>query len=420
MIISTEDFSSYTSGAYLPNGSSGGSGWSSNWAVTSSVLINAQSGSWANKYASFQTSGDNFSRSFNFPASGKLDVTFQAYRPNGSALLFCGIALGGNEYKFVFGAGGAFNQFRYNGNTSGASDPIVNGTVHTIRIWIDTTTSTNNVIFYVDGVAKATYSTNITNTSSPSFTAAMSGYGSGCAYGNISITDGVTTQSVTVSSTVLTATFSAQAPTVTAIRNVTISPTTQSAVFSTQAPVISGGAGVSVGVVSATFSIPLPNIITPDALVNASVVSAAFSTQAPSVTGQAIVSSSVLSATFSQPSASFVGSVSISPNTQSATFSVQNPDIYAVGNVTVSASAVSGTFSIQNPTITAETFAEAGVVSATFSTLSVTVTTTQSVTVDASVMTATFSVIKPLRKVGGLWTAQPRNEGVWVPQGRVA
>jgi len=223
---------------------------------------------------------------------------------------------------------------------------------------------------------------------------------------------------VTVSASVLSATFSVPTRTVTGTANVT--PSVLSAAFSTQAPAISGGATVSPSVLAATFSIPAPNIITPDALINASILSASFSVQSPTVGGGASVAVGVLTATFSQPTATFRGDYSHPASVLSATFSTPAPTISAIGNVSIAASVLSATFSLQSTTVSAEQNAmiSAGVLSATFTVPTPTITAIRNVEITATTLVATFSIPKPLRKVGGLWTAQPREEGVWTPQAR--
>lgn len=223
--------------------------------------------------------------------------------------------------------------------------------------------------------------------------------------------------SVTVNATVVTATVSTPAPSVSG--GAVVSPTTPVATFSTPAPSISGAANVEASVVTATFSTPAPNIITPDAQVSASVVTATFSTPAPTVSGDANVSAGVQTATFSLPASEVQISVSIDASPQVATFSTPAPTVTGISNITVSATVVTATFSTPSPTVSAEqnAIAEAGVVTATFTTPAPTVTAIRNVTVDASVVTATFSVQTP-RKVGGLWTAQPRVEGTWTPTAR--
>lgn len=230
---------------------------------------------------------------------------------------------------------------------------------------------------------------------------------------------GSSSTNVTVSATVLTGTLSTPAPSISGGSTVS-QGTPPSATFSTPAPAISGDANVTSSVVTATFSIPAPNIITPDSYVDASAVTATFSLPAPSVGGDANVPVGVLTATLSIPASSVQIDFTHSANVQVATFSLPAPTIIEESNISISASVVTATFSLPSPTITSEQNAmvEAGVLTATFSIPEITVTAIRNVSVDVSVLTATFSTNAPT-KVGGLWTAQPRNLGTWTPQGRV-
>lgn len=223
---------------------------------------------------------------------------------------------------------------------------------------------------------------------------------------------------VTVSASVLAATFSVPTRTITGTANV--APSVLSAVFSAPTRTVSGAANVAPSVLSAAFTIPTVNVITPDAQILASVLTATFSVPTRTVSAGATTTPSVLSATFSQPAATFRGDFTALPSALSATFSTPAPTIIAIGNVTVTPSVLATTFSIPSPTVTAEqnaTFA-AGVLSATFSTQAPTVVAIRNATVSATTLSATFTIPKPLRKVGGLWTAQPRVQGDWTPQPR--
>lgn len=225
---------------------------------------------------------------------------------------------------------------------------------------------------------------------------------------------------VTASPSVLSSTFSIPATTVTAVRNATISAGVQSATFSSPARTVTGTANVTASVVSALFSIPAVNIITPDAQINASVLTATFSIPAPTARISNTVSQGTPpSATFSIPASTVRIGFTHASNVFSATFTVPAPTISAESNITISPSALSATFSLPAVTVTSEQNAmiEAGVLSATFSVQAPTVTAIRNITVDASVLSALFSTQTP-RKVGGLWTAQPRFEGVWTPQAR--
>lgn len=224
---------------------------------------------------------------------------------------------------------------------------------------------------------------------------------------------------VTVSATVLTATTSIPAPSISG--GATVSPTAPVATFSTPAPDISGGANVAPNALTATFSIPAPNIITPDAQVDAGVLTANLSIPAPDVSGAANGDAGVQTLTLSIPTSSVQIDATIDAGVLVATFTTPAPTIDAISNITVSPSPLTATFSIPAPTLTTEqnAVAEVGVLTATFSIPTPTVTAIMNVSVAASVLTATFSVQAPT-KVGGVWTAQPRVNGdaAWTPQPR--
>lgn len=227
-----------------------------------------------------------------------------------------------------------------------------------------------------------------------------------------------TSVDVTVSATVVSATFSAPASAVSG--EAVVSPSVLTAVFSLQsATEIIDVSYSPPQPLTATFSIPAVNVITPDAQVDASVLVATFSLPAANVSGGANVDAGVLVATFSQPASSVQIDATVSAEVLVATFTIPPPTVSAISNITISASVLTATFSIPAPTITTEQNAliEAGVLTATFSIPAITVTAIMNVTVSASVLTATFSAQLPTR-VGGLWVAQPRVQGTWTPQPR--
>ncbi|MBS4082928.1 MAG: hypothetical protein KGZ73_05205 [Rhizobiales bacterium] len=129
---------------------------------------------------------------------------------------------------------------------------------------------------------------------------------------------------VTVEPSVLSATFSLPAATITAVRNTTQTPSALSATFSLPSASVSGSALVTPSVLSATFSIPAVDVLLPDALVTPSVLSLSFSVPAVSVTGDCALTVSPLSAQFSLPSASVsvVSNTTLTPSPLSAVFSV--------------------------------------------------------------------------------------------------
>lgn len=253
-----------------------------------------------------------------------------------------------------------------------------------------------------------------------SITFTESGASEGCAV--IYSIAPMTSVSVTVNATVVSAAFSIPSVTVTAQRNVTVSATVQSAAFSIPSASVSGGATVSATVQSASFSIPTPQVTTDgNVTVSASVVSATFSTPAPTVTAQrhVQVDASVVTATFSTPAPAVSGGASVMASVVTAVFSTPAPTITAQRNVSTTASVVTATFSVPSVTVTVETIASPSPVVAVFSTPSVTITAIRNITVSASVVSAVFS-LPAIRKAGGIWTPQARDTGVWTPTPRSA
>lgn len=150
-----------------------------------------------------------------------------------------------------------------------------------------------------------------------------------------------TATNVTVNATVLSATFSLPASTVTAIRNASVASTVLSATFSTPARTITTSVSIAQGVLSATFSIPTYNVVIADALITPSPIALTFSTPAPTITTTrtVVVSSSVLVATFAVPSFTPTGTSGITvaiTTIPSATFSTPSPTITATRTVIIS------------------------------------------------------------------------------------
>ena len=136
-----------------------------------------------------------------------------------------------------------------------------------------------------------------------------------------------TSTDVTVSATVLSATFTIPAYTVTAIRNVTISPTAQTATFSVQsATEIIDEYYSPPQPFTATFSIPTYTVTIADVIIQPSVQVCTFTipTYTPDVTANPTISPSVQVCTFTIPSytVDVVSNITISPSVLTATFSI--------------------------------------------------------------------------------------------------
>lgn len=402
--------------------------------------------------ANASTSQIIMSSSFTQATTGSISFWIKYSDTNSDFVLFnfYNGTIGQNLFG-LFNAGTQFGFFPHN-SSSGAgfrgfsasdTNTLLDGNWHHVVITFTSTASSS--AFYLDGVSKSTsqldgYTTN-PRIEGTLYFFKRGGDGLGGIYGGAmddfyvwdkvlssqEITDlynsgsGNTWSSatnITVSSTVLSATFSAPSRTVSG--GATVSPAVQAATFSSPARTVSGAANVSPSVLSATFSHPVANIITPDSLVSASVVSATFSTPTTTVSGASNVSVGVLSATFSVPAFTVPIGYSHAAGVLSATFSTQAPVITAIGNITVSPSALSATFTTLAPTISAEVNAvvSANVLTAVFTTQAPTITAQRHVTISATTLSATFST-PARRKVGGVWSPQPRTEGVWTRQPRV-
>jgi hypothetical protein len=226
--------------------------------------------------------------------------------------------------------------------------------------------------------------------------------------------------SVTANATVLTATFSLPASTVTAIRNATVSPSALSATFSLPASTVTAtrsvtqlssvlsatfslpsatvtavrSVTVSPSALTATFSIPASNVITPDAYVAPAVLALTFSTPAPTVTAErhVQVDSTVVSATFSLPAPSVIVAVSVAPATLSATFSLGGSTVEATQSVSVSPSVLAMTFSIPTSSYAVSVSVAPAVLAMTFSIPSSVITTVRNLTVSPDVLAMIMSL----------------------------
>lgn len=261
------------------------------------------------------------------------------------------------------------------------------------------------------------YATRVQSTSTGTPTATASGTVKSIVHFIAITPDPAVSVTVTIGAP-LAATFSLPAVTISAIQNITVSSSILSATFSSLAPAISGGANVAPSVLSATFSIPLVDVYTPDALVSPNALTATFDAPDPTVVGEANVSQGTpLSATFSIPTPAVAIGASISAGVLTATFTLQAPVVTAEQSVTASAGVLSATFSLPASAVEIGQLVEPSPLTATFTIPAFTVTAQRFVTVDASVLVATFSLVRP-RKMGGAWSPQPREVGDWTAQPR--
>ena len=178
------------------------------------------------------------------------------------------------------------------------------------------------------------------------------GRNSGGGYTRVGVATFAT--NVTVSGTVLTATFSIPAPTITAIQNVSVAPSTQ--ILTASIPVSSVVISVSVSpsAQSAVFSIPVYDIIIADVSVSPAVQSATFSIPAYTVSAEIFVTVSpdaqVLA--FTIPAYEIITSVSLTPAVQEATFSIPSYSVTGIENVSITPDTQAMTFSIPSYTPT--------------------------------------------------------------------
>lgn len=187
-----------------------------------------------------------------------------------------------------------------------------------------------------------------TGSQSGTFTAS----GAGISHAGIAFSIApVSAVDVTASPSVLSATFSKPAQTVSG--GATVSPSALAALFAAQSVAVSGGANVYPSVLTGIFSLPTANIITPDAFASASVLAATFSQPGASAYTDVTVSPSALAAAFSAPSTTISLVQLITPNVLVATFSIPSVGIDLLLQFTASAP-LSEIFSTQSPTIIAE------------------------------------------------------------------
>lgn len=179
--------------------------------------------------------------------------------------------------------------------------------------------------------------------------------------------------------------------------DVTVSSSVLAATFSTQAPAITGGAAITPSVLAATFSLPTPDIFLPDVIVNISApLAATFSLPTATPSGDASVTSSVLSALFSTQAPTVSLLLEVAPSVLAATFSLPASTVSLLTNVAIGAP-----------------------LSATFSIPAITITIINDITIAASVLSATFS-IPSIASSGGIWRrvgrTPPGND--WAPVAR--
>lgn len=202
--------------------------------------------------------------------------------------------------------------------------------------------------------------------------------------------------SITVDSSVLSATFSIPSTTITAVQNVTVSPSVLSATFSTPTPSVQTSVTVATSAIFATFSIPAYEIVTSDVYVSANALSATFSIPSSTATGEqnVTVSPSAVSATFSIPTVAITVTAdeSVASSVLAMTFSIPTPVVTATADISVSSSVLAMTFSIPTRETIISVDVSPSVLALTFSIPSSVITTVRFVTISPDSLVMTMSI----------------------------
>lgn len=224
--------------------------------------------------------------------------------------------------------------------------------------------------------------------------------------------------SVTVSATVVSATFSIPASTVTggatvspsvqvitasipsytieAIRNNTETPSVQALTFSIPAYSVSGDSNVAVNTQVATFSIPAYFVEAGNVLITPSAQVLTFSIPAygVDVVANIDVTPSAQSLTFSIPSysVSVDANITITPSAQVLTASIPTYTIAVEANVSVSPSVQAMTFSIPSYSPSGSAIASPSAQSLTFSIPSYTISNIANITISQGVFSLSLSI----------------------------
>ena len=138
------------------------------------------------------------------------------------------------------------------------------------------------------------------------------------------------TGDVTVEPTVETATFTENAPTVTAVANVTVTPTVETATFTENAPTVTAVANVTITPTVETLTITenLPTVVAAgNVSIGASVETGTFTENTPTVTAGATVTPTVETATFTENAVtvSVIANMVVTPTVEIATFTELQP-----------------------------------------------------------------------------------------------
>lgn len=221
---------------------------------------------------------------------------------------------------------------------------------------------------------------------------------------------------VTVTPSLLTATLTLQAPTVSATQNVTVSPALLTLTSSLLAPTVSAAQNVTVSpaLLSLTSSLNAPSVsATQNPTIAPALLTLTSSVLAPTVSAaqNVTVSPGLLTLTSSllAPSVSATQNPTVTPAQQTMTVSLLAPTVSAVRNVTITPSLLTATLTLLAPSVSAggAVTVNPSLLTLTSSVLAPTVSTVQNVTVSPSLLTLTSSLHAPSVSVGGSVTVSP-------------
>jgi hypothetical protein len=160
---------------------------------------------------------------------------------------------------------------------------------------------------------------------------------------------------ITVTPSIVTATFSVPAYTITTTQDITITPSVQAGTFSIPSYTISSSLTIEPTTLNSTFSIPSATIsVTENITLSPSLINSTFSIPSYTVISSTTFSTSTLNTIFSIPSytISTTANVTVTPTPLNATFSIPVYSAVVVQDITVSPALVNATFSIPSHIIT--------------------------------------------------------------------
>jgi hypothetical protein len=170
------------------NGKSGGTGWASNWVASNSPIKSAISGN-DNKVITPTSTTSSANRFFSHPDSGIIRFIMYVRKSNSTSMLYWWIENDGVQYAFVFRQG-IFNEVRGLGSSYSVTNPFTStNTWYKTEIYINTKSTTNNILFKVNDSTIKTLSGSVSINGNWKFEQQCSGYTTGISWTDITITD---------------------------------------------------------------------------------------------------------------------------------------------------------------------------------------------------------------------------------------